>query len=258
MRLAIASDLHLEFSTADRSRALSFPADLDVIVLAGDIATGKHSLDIIFDLSLRHPTSHIVWIAGNHEYYQHNIDQQIDEYRSACDGNDRVHFLENDSVVIDSVRFIGSTLWTDFSVLGNSDRPMAVADRGINDFRLISTIKNDRFTPRDAADRFKQSKSYLERQLSSGDSKKTVVVSHFPPGLKTHNKNFALDDMACYFQANVDSIIQKYQPMLWIYGHNHYSDDFKIGNTRLVSNQLGYPSEQGRIPTYDASKTIHI
>ncbi|WP_341939655.1 metallophosphoesterase [Marinimicrobium sp. C2-29] len=258
MKLAVASDIHLEFSSTDRSSALSFPTDVDVIVLAGDIGVGKQSLDIVFDLSLKFPSTSIVWIAGNHEYYQRNIDQQTDEYRSAFESHERIHFLENESIVIDSVKFVGCTLWTDFSILGESERSMFVADRGINDFRLISTKQNDRFTPKDSANRFRRSVSYLEAELSKSDAEKTVVVSHFPPGLKTHNKNYALDDMASYFQANVDHIIHQHQPALWIYGHNHYSDDLRIGSTRLVSNQLGYPSEQGHIPAYSPSMIIHL
>lgn len=258
MKIVAASDLHLEFSQADWSQALAFPTDTDVIVLAGDIGVGNLSTEIVLDLSDKYPRSHIVWVAGNHEFYNHNIDSQIEKYRSACSKNDRVHFLENSSVEIHSVRFLGCTLWTDFSILSDSERSMHIADRGVNDFSLIRTRDEDRFRPQDSAEFFKISSTYLEAELSISNSNKTVVVSHFPPGLKTHNKKYSLDGLAAYFQANVDHIINQYQPSLWIYGHNHCSDDFRIGNTRLVSNQLGYPSEQGHIPTYDASKTIHL
>ncbi|WP_027330162.1 metallophosphoesterase [Marinimicrobium agarilyticum] len=258
MKLAAASDLHLEFSQANRSNALAFPTDTDVIVLAGDIGVGKQSVQIALDLSVQFPSSHIVWIAGNHEFYNHNIDHQIEEYRSACEGNKRVHFLENDSIVIDSVKFVGCTLWTDFSVLGESDRAMYVANRGINDFRLIRTRKDDRFTPEDAAEKFKESTAYLKKELSNSEPEQAVVITHFPPGLKTHNKKYPLDNMAAYFQANVDYIINEYQPALWIYGHNHCSKDIRNGVTRLVSNQLGYPSELGHIPRYNPSETINL
>ncbi|WP_341938246.1 metallophosphoesterase [Marinimicrobium sp. C2-29] len=258
MKIVAASDLHLEFSQADWSQALAFPIDTDVIVLAGDIGVGNLSTEIVLDLSDRYPRSHIVWVAGNHEFYNHNIDSQIEKYRSACSKNDRVHFLENSSVEIDSVKFIGCTLWTDFSALGDGDRAMYVARRGINDFVLIRTKDDEIFTPQDAGSRFKESAAYLDSELSSSDPSKTVVVTHFPPGLETHNKNFPLDDMAAYFQANVDHLIQQHQPAVWIYGHNHYSSDLSIGKTRLISNQLGYPSELGSIPAYGATKAIEL
>lgn len=104
--------------------------------------------------------------------------------------------------------------------------------------------------PIDAAERFEESRKYLKQELSASRPEATVVVSHFPPGLATRNQRFRLDPITAYFQANMDSIIDTYQPALWIYGHNHFSNDLRRGATRLVSNQLGYPSEERELPWY--------
>ncbi|WP_341936859.1 hypothetical protein [Marinimicrobium sp. C2-29] len=135
---------------------------------------------------------------------------------------------------------------------------MYMAERSITDFSLIQTRDGDWFTPRDAVDRFEESPRYLETELSNSDPESTVVVTHFPPGLDTRNQNFGVDTISAYFQANVDHIVDRYQPALWVYGHNHFSNDLRRGRTRLVSNQLGYPSETGRIPKYNARKTIEL
>jgi|TARA_R100000900_G_scaffold46033_2_gene36920 Icc-related predicted phosphoesterase len=257
MKIVAASDLHLEFSNADWSQALAFPEDTDVIVLAGDIGVGSLTIEVVLSLSAKYPSSHIVWVAGNHEFYNQNIDSKIEKYRAACAENPRIHFLENDSVEINSVKFIGCTLWSDFSILGDSESAI-YASRSVNDFVLIRTRNDEMFTPQDAITRFNESSAFLKEALSNGDPKSTVVVTHFPPGIDTHNTNFEVDSITAYFQANVEHLIHQYQPSLWIYGHNHYSNDLTIGQTRVISNQLGYPSERGYIPDYNPTNTIEL
>lgn len=258
MRIAYASDLHLEFPNSDRRSALTFPSDVDVIVLAGDIRTGRSAAEEALALANQFPSAQIVWVAGNHEFYYRNINNQIEEYRALCDGNSRVHFLENDSIKIGKVRFIGCTLWTDFSILGEQRPSMEVAERSITDFRLIQTRPGHRFKPLDAVQRFEESRKYIEQELSISQPEATVVVTHFPPGLATRHQGYELGPISAYFQANVDDIIDRYEPALWIYGHNHYSNDMARGATRLVSNQLGYPSEAGHIPSYSADNVITL
>lgn len=258
MKIVPASDLHIEFPLTNLDQATDFPDDADVIVLAGDLEVGVSSFEEVLGIAQRFPEAEIVWVAGNHEFYNRHIDSQIDFYRKVSAETDRIHFLENDSVQIGTIKFIGCTLWTDFSILGETERAMEVAGRSITDFSLIQTRNGEWFSPQDAADRFEESCSYLEKELSNAPPETTVVVTHFPPGLDTCNQNFGLGTITAYFQANVDPIIDKYQPALWVYGHNHYSNDLQRGRTRLVSNQLGYPSEAGKIPSYNSRKTIKL
>lgn len=258
MKIAIGSDLHLEFPLSDRARALAFSQEVEVIVLAGDIANGMHSPTVAFDLAECYPSTHVVWVAGNHEHYHRNIDDQTDLYRKSCEEHERVHFLENNFVDIGSFRFIGCSLWSDFSILEEPQQAMYIARRGISDFSLIKTRNGDQFTPQEASNRFRQSCEYLEKTLADCSPEKSVVVTHFPPGMDTRNMNFKIDPITAYFQANVDHIVDKFQPAAWFYGHNHYSSDLYRGQTRLVSNQLGYPSETGRIPQYEPAKIIEL
>jgi Icc-related predicted phosphoesterase len=255
MKVYVASDLHFEFPGADR-RAMQFPEDADVIVLAGDIAVGANAAKEAIALAARYPSAHVVWVAGNHEFYRRNIDDTLEMFQHLCKDHPRVHYLENESVQIGDFLFLGCTLWTDFTLLGEPPRAIAIADRSITDFAIISTEYDRRFTPQDAIQRFQESRGFLDRELSAGDPQTTVIVTHFPPGLDTRNRNFPPDAVTAYFQSNVDDLIDKHQPRLWLYGHNHFSNDLWRGATRLVSNQLGYPSELGSIPAYDANKVI--
>ncbi|CAL4870039.1 hypothetical protein MMA231_04337 (plasmid) [Asticcacaulis sp. MM231] len=41
------------------------------------------------------------------------------------------------------------------------------------------------------------------------------------------------------------------QPLLWLYGRTHECDDHMLGQTRIVSNQSGYPKARGRFECAD-------
>lgn len=255
--IAFSSDLHLApFNTSRRDHALNFPQDADVIILAGDIAVGEQASVEAFKLAETYPNSHIVRITGNHEFYYSGIEQKIEQYRKACADHDRVHFLENACVELFGVRFIGCTLWTDFTILGEPELAMQEAEAAIADFRFIESRGGASIKPKDIARKFEESYRFLDDQLAAGNPDRTVVITHFPPGMRTRNPNFEVDPITAYFQANVDYLIENYQPKIWVYGHNHYSADQTVGRTRIVSNQLGYPSEFGRIPAYDPQKLI--
>lgn len=257
LTIAYGSDLHLSPRDEERCRrALAFPEEVDVIVLAGDIAERMHASFYTFELADQYPNAHIVWVAGNHEHYNSNIDEQIRRYREVCSDHERIHFLENDSIEIAGIKFVGCTLWTDFSILGETKLAMEIAERGINDFALIETRNGDQFAPRDAINRFNESCGYLKQQLSNSNPERTVIITHFSPGFETRNQLFPADAITAYFQANVGHLIDKHQPAAWIYGHNHYSNQLQRGRTRIVSNQLGYSGEDGYIPRYDPSRVI--
>lgn len=259
MRFAIASDLHLEFS----NKVTWSPevSTCDAIILAGDIAAGDTVIDAVDELSERFPTTDILWVAGNHEFYHANIDDQIASFRAAAVVRPKVHFLENDSVEIGDCHFIGCTLWTGFDAVDpeRAEEAMMRAQDSISDFRLITYGQdNARFTPVEAACRFNESMRFLERSLSSAPSERTVVITHFPPGLRMRNMNFGLDLVTAYFQANAEWLIHEHDPSYWIHGHNHYNDDFVIGRTRVVSNQFGYPREITYARPFNSGKVLTL
>lgn len=246
MRIALASDLHFEFHKNEPYWLPNIAADCDVIILAGDIGVGKGAIDAVLAIAEAHGSAQIVFIAGNHEFYKQNIDKQLDKYRQAFADNNRIHFMENDRVEINDLIFLGCTLWTGFGILGgeNSAAAMQEASLAIADFSVITTGEEYRkFTPQDAADRYAESCRWLKRELEASDPEKTIVVTHFPPCRKASNRNFRESLLTAYFQADCQQIIERFQPAMWCYGHNHFSDELSIGYSQLVSNQLGYPNE---------------
>ena len=113
MKLLVLSDLHLEFgrlSTVIDGRGIEEGAD--VVVLAGDIAEGERGIRWARETLI---SKEIIYVAGNHEFYSHGFEALTDRMREVARQMD-VHFLERDEVMIGGVRFLGTTLWTNFEL----------------------------------------------------------------------------------------------------------------------------------------------
>lgn len=120
----------------------------------------------------------------------------------------------------------------------------------IADYNLIRTgAKFELWRPEDAQAEHQLSVAWLQRELVSRPADKTIVISHFPPSMGLRHQGFPEDEFTPYFNANLDDLIEQRQPRYWLYGHNHWSDRQRIGQTELISNQLGYPDEKN-IPKF--------
>lgn len=256
MKIYYASDLHSEyFQDVEIPEVAEHP---EIIVLAGDIGVADQAQDYVATIAATFPTTDIVWVAGNHEFYGVEIDRQLHQYRCFAAANPRIHFLENEAIQLYGITFLGCTLWTDFSVLGEENRLRCIDNsRRLADFFYILT-HNGKFCAKDAIERFQYSYSWLHLQLTNHDPAKTVVVTHFPPCREARHGEIDEDFLAAYFQANARTLIEQHQPRYWIYGHNHWSDRFTIGQTQLVSNQLGYAKELSVRQRFDLHAFIEI
>lgn len=265
MKIALISDVHAEFYKNDPDWLPPLPENPDVLVLAGDIHIGKLLVPFIERISNALPYTHLVVIAGNHEFYRQYRLATLKAYREAFVKHPRIHFLENDYVDINGVRFIGATLWTGFplhSIQYTSEQVMNYARDNVSDFSLIAEDSGDKvvaFSPEMTKILFDESKAKLTQALEKSDTKKCVVVTHFPPAKKVRHPKFALDKVTSYFTADCEDIIKIHQPAYWFYGHNHWSSATCIGNTILLSNQFGYPNERWKMGgDFNPNLTIEI
>jgi len=174
MKMRILSDLHLDHR---QGRFELEEVEHDVLVCAGDIrGSVADRIGVLGKMSER-PT---VFVAGNHEFYGFggaSLDEAYDKGRRRAgevgDGVENVHLLESDAVVIDGVRFLGMTLWTDYALYGeeNRDRAMEVARRGLNDHRLIRFREPSgatrTFDPADALALHLHARQWLSEALSA-------------------------------------------------------------------------------------------
>jgi Icc-related predicted phosphoesterase len=242
MKLWLFSDLHLEY--ADLREPLKIP-DSDVCVVAGDLcrvpANGVHWLAD----NIAHAMP-CVYVCGNHEFYGGGIREGLEDGRAAAAQFDKVHFLENDSVVIQGVRFVGATLWTDYRIEGSPELAMFNARQRMNDYRKIATRRNpwQRFVPETAYRMHMESRRYIETALKA-DSVPTVVVTHHLPHRGSIPIRFAGDLLNAAYASDLTSIIEDGRPRLWLHGHTHDSCDYRAGSTRVVCNPRGYDDENG-------------
>lgn len=252
MKIFLISDIHFEFhNKVDWLPPLSSGDQFDVLLLAGDIGHGPWLETGLRRLRSRFPSTPIVYVAGNHEFYRHNISKSPLEDFEIQD----FYHLEKNSVELNRYRFLGTTLWTGFDSLGSEyiERAMHESKYSIADFMEIRVAELSetngvplRVTPEYMRDLFLQSKAWLDTELAYSDPDKTIVVTHFPPGREFRHGQIKEDIISAYFQANCMDLIHKHQPALWLYGHNHWSDQHQCGKTRVISNQYGYPREGAR------------
>jgi predicted MPP superfamily phosphohydrolase len=263
MRILTLSDLHMDH-LPNWKMPSEWP-DFDVAVFAGDIkgspSDGMRWLRTVPGLE----DCEIVYIAGNHEYYGREIDKEEERAVEAA-LQTRVHFLNASAVpVIDGIRFVGATLWTDYELYGDRAAAMLAAGNSMNDHRLIrkkwdgSTAK---FLPRDALQRHQRERAWLEEQLATDHAGPTVVVTHHAVGHGSVHPRFAGDPVTPAFSSDMTSLMEKYRCDLWLHGHTHDGFDYTVGSTRVVCNPKGYGPRSGMIgpenPLFHPSMVVEV
>ena len=158
MKLHILSDLHLTVSGFDRPQT-----DADVVILAGDIARPREAV-----AWARHFGKPVLYVPGNHEFYGASLDGTAARARTAL-GRHCIRVLDNAETVIGPVRFLGTTLWTDFGLFGegeNKVQAMAEGQRLIRDFSRIRLAEaaGTLFSPGDSAALFERDATVARRQ----------------------------------------------------------------------------------------------
>jgi Icc-related predicted phosphoesterase len=245
MKLHILNDLHIEFG------AFVPPAvGADAIVLAGDIGVGDEGLRWA---ATRFPEVPVIYVPGNHEFYHHDIDL-IDELRQAAPPN--IHVLNDDQVVIDGVRFLGSILWTDFALFGEVDKvfTMQQARRTMNDFTLIRRGGRS-FTPEDSILLHQHSRCWLENRLAEPFEGKTVVVTHHAPSARSVHPRYSGNPLTPAFASDLENLMDGGRVTLWIHGHVHDPFDYALLGTRVICNPRGY-APQALVPGFRPERVV--
>ncbi len=235
MRLHILSDLHLEFEP------FTVPAvQADVVILAGDISTGRNGLKWALKSFPERP---VIYVLGNHEFYGQKLQKLIAQLKEMARGTN-VHLLENESCTVDEVTFLGATLWTDFALNGNPVISEVVAQTGMNDYRRIRTLPNyRRLRPADTRQLHAQSRKWIEDQLLDLKGRKVVVVTHHAPSPESIPAAFNGDGFNPAFASDLRQFVADSGVKLWVHGHLHSPSDYVIGATRVLANPRGYPGE---------------
>ncbi len=237
MKLNILSDLHLSLG------ALEIPRnDADVVILAGDIARPREAVSWASGFA-----KPVLYVPGNHEFYGASIAGAADELKRLCAGNN-IRVLDNDEVIIEGVRFLGTTLWTDFMLFGEGEKRTAAIVQALKFMRDFSRIRvgaaaQALFTPADSAALFKIQAGWLEGKLSKPHAGPTVVITHHAPSRNSIHPRFADSLLNACFVSDTEHLIDADRARLWIHGHTHDSFDYLLNGTRVVCNPRGYAKD---------------
>jgi predicted phosphodiesterase len=264
MKIQFLSDIHLEFGPL----TLAEPG-ADVLVLAGDFANKCAEKPMRFfdwldgELGWFEQRPEIVMVLGNHDFYGCRL-EDIATFRAEAEARPGMHLLNNETIEILGVRFIGSTLWADFCLWDNAKRRFAMheAENGITDFRAIRHGKDfKKFKPTDAVALHQTAVKFIATELAKPFAGKTVVVTHFAPHPGSVAAQWKDDVLTPYFVNDITKrgllISDETSPDLWIHGHSHWVFDYQVGKTRIVGNARGYDGREN-IRGFDPAKMVEL
>ena len=270
MKIALASDLHLEFETI----TLPNTEGAKVLILSGDICVA-HSLH---DHPINKPVpadamkpgrnqqasvkyreffnhvnqeyDHVVYVAGNHELYHGRYPDAYDWLREEIKNYNNIHFLDKEHVEIDGVTFVGGTLWTDMNK--GDPTTLQLIEGMMNDFRIIRNSQRNysRFFPLDSVIHHRATLEHIKKVVDSDATKKYVVVGHHAPTPLSIHEMYKSDVWmnGGYHSDLSEFILDRPQIVLWTHGHTHHPFDYMMGDTRVVCNPRGY---KGHDPAAD-------
>ena len=275
MKILYFSDIHLEMLAGltmlvgpgqweyEAPYPLSLGPDLrpfleekiDVCVLAGDIGSFvMHEADPIkyADQLAHYLNCEVVFVPGNHEYYHCDDFHGIRSANRSRFNIPGVNLMDRDVAIINDVVFIGSTLWTDYRLLGweyeadcmnaadtyMADHRGAIKKRGAN-----GGSKN--FTTADARQLNKDDVAFISDMLDIHRGQKIVVVTHHAPivSSETINPKFPVDATTSGFMSHLPDLVERAGDSgckAWIFGHHHWSLQSEAFGVKMLSSQRGY------------------
>lgn len=269
MRIAYFSDVHTEILRS-QTRLLGrrwtddYPLNLgprltglldqvDIVILAGDIGTGRVASGISATLYAEQVAKFlgvpVVLVPGNHEYYGFVFEDTRDDLLATDLPN--VHVMDRSLATFDidgrSLRVLGATLWTDYALTGDQREGKTAALNYLNDHRRILTNRGTRWMPEDALQEHEESRRWLLDKLKEPHEGPTVVVTHHLPHSAGNNPQFPIDAMGASFMSDCDDLIEAAKEANvagWIFGHNHYNVVVEERGVKLMTAQPGYPRER--------------
>ena len=131
------------------------------------------------------------------------------------------------------------------------------SNRGMNDFRQI-LYGGRRFTTDDFNVEHQKCLAFIRQSVSESDAKHIVVVTHHLPTLEVVAPQHKGSVLNSAFATELGDFIADSLIGVWIYGHSHANIDATIGNTRIVSNQMGYVYYGEHLQDFKGDKFIEL
>ncbi|MEO8542954.1 MAG: metallophosphoesterase [Betaproteobacteria bacterium] len=234
MKIRILSDLHLGFADLE----LPFNG-ADLLVLAGDIARPREAIAWASTLGMP-----VLYVPGNHEFYGSDLQTTLAELRRLSVGT-CVDILHGTELHMAGVRFLGTTLWSDYRLFGTPSLYAAAMRESrsvMRDFQRIRVSPDSQriFSPADAVGLFRRESAWLAQTIARPFDGPTVVITHHAPSRKSIHPRFDGALLNASFVSDAEYLLDVGQVDLWIHGHTHDSFDYRLGDTRVVCNPRGY------------------
>jgi predicted phosphodiesterase len=271
VKFQLMSDLHLEVHPHLRPK----PADgADLLVLAGDIGSYQANSRLEgtdFGLERFSPRNGwpvpVVFVPGNHEYDNLDFDETHERLRETCDRLG-ILWLEREVRVLGGVRFVGTTLWSDFDAFATPEdhataSPAPLLKKRERAFRAANFYLQKTTALRAGqpmlADGWRDQglvcQQWLRDALAEPYAGATVVVTHFAPSLLSADPRYGQTPGTAGFCNALDELLP--QADVWVHGHLHCQQDYRVGRCRVVANTLGYASK-GEQEGFREDLLVHV
>jgi len=239
MKIQYCSDLHLEFK-ANKNFLAKNPIQQsgEILLLAGDVIPfhllNQHA-DFFDFVSANYES--VFWVPGNHEYYNYDLGNVKNPLYEKIRKN--VFLVNNQIIPFKNVNLIFSTLWSSISVQNEWN-----VQQSVSDFSVIK-INGEKITPAHFNSLHQADYAFLKTALNTSDSKTNVVVTHHVPTFLNYPEQYKSSNINEAFAVELYDFIFNSNVAYWIYGHHHHNTpEFTIGNTIMLTNQLGYVQQQ--------------
>ena len=235
IKVQYCSDLHLEFKENLRyiQKKPLIPV-ADILILAGDIlpfALNDKPNDFIDFVADNYEK--VFWIPGNHEYYHFDLKEVSNPLYEKLRSN--IFLVNNYAEFIGDTKFIFSTLWSHIQLNNSWQIRQSLSDFLVikNNGKLIS-VQDFNLLHEDCF-------AFIEKSLEENKLGKNVVTTHHVPTLLNYPEQYKNNPLNDGFVVELFDFINRSNISNWIYGHHHSNiNDFEIGTTKMLTNQLGY------------------
>ena len=294
MKIALASDVHLEFGPLE----INNTDGADVLVLSGDICVARdlgdrdvHNLLGEHTKSHRYHTffeycaaqfDHVIYIAGNHEHYNGDYATSIPHLKDKLSYLKNLHVLEKETITLGDVTFVCGTLWTDM----NREDPRTLSSiRGMmNDYRVIRNSskkvtfksympdpenpdkdfitlqeRDATFCPEDSVEDHRAMLAVIREAVAANPAGKFVVVGHHSPSKLSTKPQYEGEFIVngAYSSDLSELMLDHPQICMWTHGHTHHEFDYRIGTCRVVCNPRGYDGYEAQAEQWQL-KTFEV
>ena len=263
MRIQLFSDLHLERDPHFRPWIAD---DTDVVVLAGDIGSYQagsrlngddFGLERFSPLLRNSPCANVLFVPGNHEFDALEFDDTYARLRATCERLG-ITWLERETVTIGQVRFVGTTLWSDFEALvGIEDDEAKQMQQRQKAYRAANYYLKKNTTKKSGEPVLAEGlramaldcQAWLRAALAVPFDGATVAVTHFAPSVRSADPRYGLTSSTSGFCNALDALFPLVD--VWMHGHLHCANDYRVEGVdnnrkwscRVVANPLGYLSK---------------